>query len=268
MYLLLSVICFALIFWLMFKPIKPTWIPAVEKIDPRKAAGQARGWVNQSGGWFKRLPTLWKKKPTLGALLQAWAQSGDLSAAAGLSGNQLDDLNTFSAWIASLRPAEVEAVAQECVGFCRARGIDLRWLVEDHGEQGMQKTLAGMVMFFGLAVRERAGARASVALRAWQDAPLAKQNLEFGKQLYIQLVEAGKIAIPSHLLMAPQKVRQAHLVSSIKALIAADRAALLPFAEAVLNAGQAKTTVTPAQPAAEAPAADPAPAMEPQPVTA
>ncbi len=267
MTVLLLVLVFVLALWWLFTPARPAWISAPLKFNPQKTAEQARERAISTGAWFQHLPALWKKKPTLGALLQAWAQS-DALAATGLNEAQSADLFDFRVWIASQPPAEVEAVAQECAEFCKAQRINLRWLLDDHGRSDMQKSLAALVVFFGLAVRERSGARASVALRAWQDAPLTKANREFGKHLYVELVNAGLIAIPSHMLMASQKERQTHLVNSIKALIVKDRAAILPYAEVVINPACPTPAAKTAQPAGEeAPGSTPIATIDPQPAT-
>ena len=259
MTLLLFILFLALVLWVFFTPTRPTWMHTPEKINPQRAAEQVRERFKSTS---ERLPAFFKKKPTLGALLLSWAQS-DAMPSAGLGEGQNANLADFRAWVASLPSAEVEAVAQECAEFCKAQRINLRWLLEGNSKPDMQKALGGLVVFFGLAKRELSGARASVALRAWQDAPLAKANFEFGKKLYNELVNAGLIAIPSHMLMAQKKERQTHLVNSIKTLIASDRATILPYAEAVINLAR-HTPAQPASPEAHETAATPAQPVSPE----
>jgi hypothetical protein len=145
--------------------------------------------------------------------------------------------------------AEADLVSREIAGFCARQGIELRWLLDDNGRGDMLAALSALVLFYGMAVRERDLARPAAALRAWEDAPLSKQNRVFGSRLYILLVNANLITIPADLLLAPEKIRLTHLADSIRAVIAKDRNALLPFASEALEITplSASTTAKPAK---------------------
>lgn len=66
----------------------------------------------------------------------------------------------------------------------------------DKGPGDMQSVLCVLVLYYGLAVRERMTAQPAAALRAWLEAPGSRQNREFCERLYVQLVNDGKISIP------------------------------------------------------------------------
>jgi hypothetical protein len=183
-----------------------------------------------------RAAALFKRRPSAGARLLEWAQAADLPAAAGLTEAETAGLADLRAWLAALPPAELEALARQCASFGARRRVRLGWLLEKPGAGEMRKTLSRLALYYGLAARERAGAGPAVALRTWQSAPRARANREFGKQLYTRLVDAGLIAIPADLLLAPEKERLAHQVSAILGLAESDRAALLAVV-AQLTAG-------------------------------
>ncbi len=231
MYLML--IIFALLAWLIFKP---EWMPAPPENDiTEKVTYQAGRIKEKSDGWIKKIPPFWKKKASLGVQLKAWAQNEDLVNAAGFSGAQADMLAGFKAWITAISDAEADVITVELAAFCAKQGVELRWVLDDNGKGDMQAALSALVLFYGMAVRERDAARPAAALRAWQDAPLSKHNRAFGSRLYVLLVGANLVSIPPNMLMAPEKERLAHMVESIQAAIAKDRNALLPFAAQALK---------------------------------
>lgn len=229
----LMLIIFALLAWLIFKP---EWMPAPPENEiTEKVTYQAGRFKEKSDGWIKQIPPFWKKKASLGVQLKAWAQNEDLVNAAGFSPAQAEMLGGFRAWIMAISDAEADVISGELAVFCAKQDVDLRWVLDDNGKGDMQAALSALVLFYGMAVRERDAARPAAALRAWQDAPLSKQNRAFGSRLYVLLVGANLISIPANLLMAPEKERLAHLVESIRAAIAKDRNVLLPYAAQALE---------------------------------
>jgi hypothetical protein len=231
MYLLLIVL--ALLAWLI---IKPEWVPAPPNNEITEKMNYQVGKIKEkSDGWFIKIKPFWKKKVSLGAQLKAWALNEDLVSAASLTAAQAEMLDGFKAWITTISDAEADVIARELAAFCAKQAVELRWLLDDNGRGDMQSALSVLVLFYGMAVRERAAARPAAALRAWEDAPFAKQNRAFGNRLYIQLVNANLISIPANLLLAPEKERLAHMVDSIRGVIEKDRKALLPFAAQALE---------------------------------
>ncbi|MCX6067227.1 MAG: hypothetical protein NT121_15980 [Chloroflexi bacterium] len=223
--------------WLVFRP---GWIPALpENKFSKTVISQADQVRIKSRGWYKQIKPFWKKETNLGNLLKAWASNQDLVTAAGFSKAQVGELALFLEWIESIPDQEANLVAEELSTFCCKQGINIRWLLDDNGRGDMQGVLSTLVLFYGLAVRERYLSRPAAALRAWEDAPLSKVNRDFGNLLYIRLVDADLIKIPAHLLLAPEKDRLAHLVSAIKALVEKDRNEVLPFAAQVMETKQA-----------------------------
>ena len=230
-------VALALLSWIIFKP---GWMPAPPENDiSKKVVYQADVVKQKTTGWFKQIKPFWQKKNSLGAQLKSWCAQPDMAKTAGLSSEQVETLAGFQTWVESLNLAQADQIAQELSEFSQKQGIKLSWLLEDNSKADMQAALAGLALYFGLAVRERANARPAAALRAWEETPLSKENREFGNLLYIQLVDAKMISIPSHLLLAPEKERLAHQVSAIKAVIEKDRAVVLPFAAQVLDIHQA-----------------------------
>ncbi len=242
MYLLL-ILAVAILALLALKPAWRSRLPQVAV--PKEIGAQAGRWQEKSRGWFVEKRPFWKKKLSPGALLLAWATNEGLSSTAGFNDAQSADLSELRRWISGLTPAEQETFAQECAAFCKVERIRLSWLLNEPERGDLQQALSGLVLFYGLAVRERAGARPSIVLRTWQDAPLAKSNRDFGKQLYARLVDAGLIAIPAQLLLAPEKERMAHQVGAIQDLIRKDRARLLPFVAEIITPHASTVTSDP-----------------------
>lgn len=227
------VIALVILAWFFFKP---DWAPPPpEKQIKDKLTRQAGRLKEQSSGWVNRVEPFWKKKASLGRLLMSWALNEDLVSILGVSPSQKEMLAVFQAWIEQLSDAEVGNFAKELDVFCRQQAVDIRWLIDDKGRDDMQKALSDLVLFYGMAVRERANSLPAAALRAWQDAPNAKENRSFGTQLYILLVDEKLISTPAQLLFVPEKERYAHLVNEISELIEKDREALLPYAARALQ---------------------------------
>ena len=232
--LLLGLIILA---WLVFRP---SWMPTLPENKLSKTViSQTDQLRKKSSGWYKQIKPFWKRENNLGNLLKAWASNEDLVVTAGFSKVQVGELALFLEWIGSIPDEEANLVAEELSAFCSKQGINIRWLLEDNGRGDMQGVLSTLVLFYGLAVRERYLSLPAAALRAWEDTPLSKVNRDFGNLLYIRLVDADLIKIPSHLLLAPEKDRLVHLVSAIKTLVEKDRNVVLPFAAQVIETKQA-----------------------------
>lgn len=231
--LLLGLIILA---WLVFRPSWMTVLP--ENKFSKTVMTNTDQLRKKSRGWYKQIKPFWKKETNLGNLLKAWASNEDLVVTAGFSKTQVGELALFLEWIISIPDEEANQVAEELSTFCCKQGINIRWLLEDNGRGDMQGVLSTLVLFYGLAVRERYLSRPAAALRAWEDAPLSKVNRDFGNLLYIRLVDADMIKIPSQLLLAPERDRLAHQVSAIKAMVEKDRNAVLPFAACVMEPKQ------------------------------
>lgn len=237
MLLIVLLVSLALLSWIIFKP---GWMPAPPENDISRKVVYGADVVKQKGtGWFNRVKPLWQKSSSQGAQFKTWATQPDLAKAAGFTNRQTEILTEFQAWIDSISNAEADLLVQELDGFCNKQGVHLDWILADNGRADMQAALAGLVLYYGMAIRERANSRPAACLRAWEEAPLSNENIEFGNLLYIQLVDAKMINIPSHLLLAPEKERLAHQVSALKTVIGKDRSAVLPFAAQVLDISQA-----------------------------
>ncbi len=239
MILYLMLITLVVLAWLI---LKPEWMPQPPQNEiTEKVIYQTGRLKEKSNGWFKKIEPFWKKKTSLGVQLKAWAQNEGLSKAAGFSASQVEMLSGFKTWMTSISDAEADVIAHDLSAFCANQNVELRWVLEDSGNNEMQTALAALVLFYGMAVCERNAARPTAALRAWEDAPLSRQNRHFGNRLYILLVTANLISIPANLLLAPEKERLAHQVESIKAAIAKDRNVLLPFAVQALETTPLRT---------------------------
>ncbi|MCX6068579.1 MAG: hypothetical protein NT121_23005 [Chloroflexi bacterium] len=234
MFIFLLLMVLTLLGLLIFKP---GWMPvSIQNSYRDKLFLQARRFEQKSGRWFEQVRRAWigrQQNENLGIQLKAWVMI-DLAA-----GQQVEELDDFRNWIASLSFAEADSLAQELSVFCWKQGFNILWLLEDNVNSEMQAAFLTMVIHYSLAVRERTKSRPTAALGAWQTAPLSRENREFGNLLYIQLVEAGLINIPAKLLLAPEKQRLAHQVSAIKNLLDNDPEALTPYAEQVIDIFQA-----------------------------
>ncbi len=245
---ILLIILVALLVWLI---LKPAWMPAPPKNALTEQVVKQADHVGQaSASWVARARSWWKKPVSLGAQLKAWAMNEDVPTSAGFSPAQATDLARFRAWIVSLSDAEVDLLAKELETFCHKQDVNVRWLLDDQGRGDMQTTLAALVLFYGLAVRERINALPAAAVREWEESPLARQNLPFGTRLFTSLVEAEQVSIPASLLFASEKKRLAHMVNAIKAALVKDREAVLMHAAHVLEdqraAKKQKTKAIPA----------------------
>lgn len=223
-----------LLAWLAFSP---DWtIESTEK----QLAGKWGSLKENSNGWMQKVRTKFQQRSGLGISLKAWAFNQDLDVVGGLSVTQREELSAFRSWLQGLTEAEADAVARELAEFCQRRQVDIRWLLADNGTGDMQAVLSILVLYYGLAVRERAHAQPASALRAWQEAPGARKNRQFGELLYVQLVNAGKISIPPGLLFASEAQRRMHMVDELQALIAKDRDSLLEYAARALETAPQK----------------------------
>lgn len=234
MFIFLLLMFLTLLGWLI---LKPGWIPiSIPNGYQIIFFRQTRQLKQKPGRWFERARRAWigrQQKENLGIQLKAWVMI-DLAA-----GQQVEGLDDFRNWIASLSFAEADSLAQELSVFCWKQGFNILWLLEDNVNSEMQAAFLTMIIHYSLAVRERTKSRPTAFLGAWLTAPLSRNNREFGNLLYIQLVEAGLISIPANLLLAPEKQRLAHQVSAIKNLLEKDPKALTPYAEQVFDIFQA-----------------------------
>lgn len=246
LYILLIVIV-ALLAWVI---VKPTWMPAPPKNAVTDQVARRADQVGQtSAGWFARVQARWKKPASLGAQLKSWATGESIPASAGFTLSQSADLAQFRAWVITLSDAEADLLARELDDFCQKQGVNIRWLLDDQGNGDMQSMLAALVLFYGLAVRERVNALPAAALREWEQSPLSRRNRLFGTHLFTCLFEAELVSIPAHLLFAPEKERLVHMISAIKSAIVSDREAVLLHTAQVLEEQRApkqpKTKATP-----------------------
>ena len=233
MSIFLLLIVLVLLAWLIFKP-EGVSLPHQNEMT-EKVSFQAGRLKEKSDGWLKKTKLSWKKKASLGVQLKLWALNEDLETVAVFSKSQKDTLVSFRGWIQSITDAEADALANELSAFCAKQDISIRWLLDDGGKGDMQGALSSLVLYYGMAIRERVNSRPASTLRAWQEAPLSKKNFEFGNHLYVLLADAGLISIPAHLLLASEKDRLGHLVEAVNSLIDKDREALLPFAAQALE---------------------------------
>lgn len=225
----LVLILVVLLAWLVFSP---DWtLGASEK----KLTSQWASLKENSSGWMQKFKAKYIQRSSLGALLKAWAFNQDLDVVGGLSNTQREELSAFRSWLQELTEAEANSVGSELADFCLRRNVDIRWLLADKGTGDMQSVLSVLVLYYGLAVRERMTAQPAAALRAWLEAPESRQNRGFGERLYVQLVNDGKISIPPGLLFASEKLRRRHMVEELQSLIAKDRDALLSHAARALE---------------------------------
>ena len=230
---ILLVMVVALLAWLI---LKPTWMPAPPKNALTEQVVKQVDHVGQaSTSWVAWASSWWKKPGSLGAQLKAWAVNEDVPTSAGFGPAQAADLARFRAWIVGLSDAETDLLAKELETFCHKQGVNVRWLLDDQGRGDMQTTLAALVLFYGLAVRERINALPAAAVREWEEAPLARQNIPFGTRLFTRLVESDQVTIPASLLFASEKNRLAHMVNAIKDAIIKDRETVLMHAAHVLE---------------------------------
>lgn len=253
-------IALVLLAWIVFKP---GWLPArspvrtVTKKVTREAEqikGQSGKWID----WFRVTRLKWKERSQLGTQLKDWAMNEDLVNVAGFTKAEIDLLADFQDWIRGLSVEEADALGRELSAFCDRQGVKVRWLLADGGRGDMQAALAALGLYYGLAVRERMNALPAAALRAWSDAPLAKENREFGNQLYVKLVDAGRISVPAGLLLAPEKERLAHQVRVIQAEMEKDPEGLLSLAAQVVEERR-QARPKRSQPVSPKPAETPAP---------
>lgn len=220
-----------LAFLLAWQVFNPSWNLGLKKSDLPAQWGTFK---QNSSGWLNTLKAKFTRQASLGASLRAWAFNQDLDVTGNLSSTQLEELTAFRLWLQSLPESDVDEVGRELSDFCLRRKVDIRWLLDDHGAGDMQSVLSVLVLYFGLAVRERMDAQPAAALRAWQEAPGSRKNREFGERLYVELVNHGRISIPASLLFTPEKTRRQHLVQELQSLITTDRDALLIHARRAL----------------------------------
>jgi hypothetical protein len=252
-------VALALLSWIIFKP---GWMPAPPENDiSKKVVYQADVVKQKTTGWFKQIKPFWQKKNSLGAQLKSWCAQPDMAKTAGLSSEQVETLAGFQAWVESLNLAQADQIAQELSEFSQKQGIKLSWLLEDNSKADMQAALAGLALYFGLAVRERANARPAAALRAWEETPQAKENPTFGRRLFVELVDSKLIDIPASILLSTEKERRQHMTDSIRAVLEKDRSAVVACAEKVILDLDAKP-VGKADKAQNAPMPAPIPAAE------
>lgn len=229
----LLIIAIAFLFWMI---AKPEWMPSPPKNELSKKLDERVAWVKEnSAGWAAKASVLTKKKKGQGALLKQWIQNEDLPQIAGLSPAQIALLEELKGWIMAKSDPEADLFTSELMTFCEKNHVDLFWLLEDKGTADMYTTLTGLVLYYGIAEKEREWAIPSSTLRAWEDAPNAKSNRNFGNKLYVKLVNKGMIKVPAEILLAPDKERLAHQVSAIKDLIAEDRATVVAISAEVLG---------------------------------
>lgn len=246
---------FAFLAWLI---IKPAWMPAPPKNALTDAVVTQAGRAGQiSARYVSNVKTWFRRPASLGSQLKRWAEDETMPAAARFSPSQQTSLTEFRAWLASIPDAEADELAVELAGFCRKQGVDIRWLLEDQGRGDMQTALSGLVLFYGLAVRERVKALPAAALRGWESDRFSRHNRRFGAQLFLRLVEANLAAAPANLLFAPEKDRQAYLAGAVKSAAASSPEAVLAQAALALEDLRAPQGKKPAPvvPAAEAPLA-------------
>ena len=227
--------------WLL---LTPDWMPTPpEYLKTNQVTTRANKWVGESNHWVKQQTQKFKQRQTLGQQLSAWANNEDLLTAGGFSDDQKEVLAQFKLFIQALGPTQLEQLAKELNAFCKHENVELSWLlVEDHTGE-MQKTMAAMVMFFGLAARQRQSSIPSARLRVWQENPQERSNRAFGNLLYVRLVKDGVLTVPAELLMAPAKDRMEHQVRELMALVKNDRERLLPIVEELI-AESDKNTAT------------------------
>lgn len=229
---LFLLVILALLVWLI---MKPSWMPAPPKnaltekiVTQADRAGQA------SVHWYGKVKSWFQKPASLGILLKNWSADPALPDAAGFSQNQVTSLVEFRAWIVTLPQAEIDQLAAELDRFCRKQGVNIRWVLDDQGRGDMQAALAALVLFYGLAVRERANSLPAAAVRDWEGAPLTRHNRRFGILLFARLVAAGVLAVPANLLFASEKERMAHMIAALKSAAATNREAVLAQSALVL----------------------------------
>ena len=262
---MITLLLFAVFVFLAWLIVKPAWMPAAPKNKLTEAiftqadrAGQiSTQWTSDLKAWFK-------KPARLGSLLKKWAADASVPAAARFSHSQQASLAEFRAWVVSIPDAEADGLAAELSAFCQKQGINIRWLLEDRGRADMQAALSALVLFYGLAVRERVNSQPSAALRDWESDPFSRQNRRFGGLLFARLVDANLVVVPANLLFAPEKARLAYLAGAVKSAAASNYEAVLAQVAGVLEdlrepQGQPAVPVTPTP---EAPAPEVASAVE------
>jgi hypothetical protein len=233
MVIVLVLLVAAVAAWLFFQP---NWMPKAPETEiSEKVTAQAETIKRQSISWAEKVKAQYVKKAGLGESLNAWLAQDGLAEKTGLTKTQARDLADFQLWFENLCSRESDEVAVELGEFCARQGVDLRWLLQDGGKPEMQAALAGLVLYYGMAVRERFAVRPNAALRAWQDNPKTRDSRAFGKKLYIRLVDAGLLSTPADLLMSSEKDREQHLIGAIQGLIEKDRDEVLAHAEAALK---------------------------------
>jgi len=246
MFQILIVVIVVLLAWVIFKP---DWMPKPPENQVTQVVNvQAEQLKNRSGSWLQRVKGWWPKKSSLGLQLKAFMLQPDLAKTASLSKPLQEELAECQIWVGKLSDRDAEKIAVELNSFCHSHGINLRWLLEDGGSADMRTALSGLALYYVLAVHERFNSRPVAALRTWEEAPMAKGNRVFGNRLYVQLVDAKIIEVPTRILLASEKERKAHLVNSIKAALPAHRDQVVAYAAIALNEEQ-----TPAPEKAKAP---------------
>jgi hypothetical protein len=226
-------IVLALLVWLI---MKPSWMPAPpENALTEKIVAQADRAGQVSVNWYGRVKSWFQKPASLGVLLKNWSADPALPDAAGFTPNQMTSLVEFRAWFVTLPQESADQLAEELDRFCRKQGVNIRWVLDDQGRGDMQAALAALVLFYGLAVRERTNALPAAAVREWEDAPLSRQNRRFGILLFTRLVETGVLTVPANMLFATEKERLAHMIAALKSAAAANREAVLAQSARVLE---------------------------------
>lgn len=219
--------------WLV---LGPAFLPALPKKElSKKIACRAGEFTKEGVEWISGVRSSWRGEQDLGLRLKSWVQNMDLDRLADLSQPEARLLRTFRVWITLRSDLEAGKIAAELNAFCAKQGVALEWLLEEGSKAEIQQALTALVLFYGLAVRERIEARPLAVLRSWQSAPFSRDQRAFGNLLYVQLVKAGLCTTPAELVFVPEKKWYEHFVDSIRAANEIDRTAVLACTERVLE---------------------------------